>query len=66
MTFKEFMDKYAGALIGVIVAILLIAFGLIYAVECFLIVAAFAWLGNYIQKNKETVKEKLKKSIDKM
>ena len=66
MTFKEFMDKYIGMIIGIIIALLLIGFNMVYAVECIIIIVAFAWLGKYIQKNKDKVKEKLKGYIDKM
>ncbi len=66
MTFKDFMDKYLGIILGVLVAILLIAFKLVYPVECIIIIIAFGWLGKYIQNNKPKVKEKLKTYIDRL
>ncbi len=65
MTFKDFVDKYMGMIIGVLIAILIIALGAIYVVECVALIVAFGWLGKYVQKNKDTVKEKLKTIIDK-
>lgn len=65
MSFKEFSDKYLGIIIGIIIAILIIAFGLIYVFECIALIVVAAWLGKYIQSNKEVVKEKLKNLIDK-
>lgn len=62
----NFFQKYGGAIIGGLIALLL-AFTSIYKyiiIVCFIIFGI--WLGNYIQKNKETVKNKLKNFIDKM
>ena len=49
--FKKFIGQYRGAIIGIIVAIVILAGALI---------------GNYIQQNKDDVKTKLKKFIDRM
>lgn len=65
MTFKDFADKYLGMIIGVIIAILCIAFNLVYVAECIILIVFAGWLGKYVQNNKETVKEKLKSWIDK-
>ena len=63
--FNLFIKQFGGAVIGGLVALLLCFTGiyelLIYAV----IVLAGAVLGNYVQKNEPTVKEKLKTFIDK-
>lgn len=63
--FNLFIKQFGGAVIGGLVALLLCFTGiyelLIYAV----IVLAGAVLGNYVQKNKPNVKEKLKTFIDK-
>ena len=63
--FNLFIKQFGGAVIGGLVALLLCFTGiyelLIYAV----IVLAGAVLGNYVQKNKPNVKEKLKAFIDK-
>ena len=66
MTFKDFMDKYLGMIIGVIVALILIAFNLVEAVLCIALIVGCAYLGKYVQKNKSVVKDKLKSVIDKM
>jgi hypothetical protein len=66
MTFKEFVDKYAGLTLGIIIALIIIALKLVYAVQCIVLVIAFAWFGKYLQKNKTSVKEKLKTFIDKL
>ena len=63
---KDFWNQFKGAIIGVVVAILILItrlHDLILAIEV-LVLGAF--IGNYIQQNKEDVKEKLKKFIDKM
>ena len=63
------MDKlkeYIGALVGIIVGLLFVVFGLWYPVLIIAIIASFAWLGNYAQKNKADLKEKIKNFIDKI
>lgn len=66
MTAKEFLERYLGMIIGIIIAIIIIALGFIYFFECIAIIVIGAWLGKYIQSNKEKVKEKLKSMIDKI
>lgn len=65
MNSKEFLERYLGMIIGIIVALLVIAFKLVYIFECIALVIVAAWLGKYVQANKESVKEKLKTWIDK-
>lgn len=63
---KDFWNNYKGAIIGIIIAILILAtriYNFILAVVL-LIIGAFA--GNYIQQNKDSVKEKIKNFIDRM
>ena len=63
---KDFWNNYKGAIIGIIIAILILAtriYNFILAVVL-LVIGAFA--GNYIQPNKDTVKEKIKNFIDRM
>lgn len=63
---KDFWNNYKGAIIGIIIAILILAtriYNFILAVVL-LIIGAFA--GNYIQQNKDNVKEKIKNFIDRM
>lgn len=63
--FRDFWDKYKGAIIGAIIAILLLSTGLYKLLIAFVLIVGGIYLGNYIQKNKEDVKENLKNFIDK-
>lgn len=63
---KEFINKYKGALIGIIIAIILLATRLYDVIIGILIILAGAFVGNYVQQNKDEVKAKLKKFIDRM
>ena len=63
--FKKFCLEHKGAIIGGLIAIIIACTGLVKVLVAFLIIAAGIWLGNYIQKNKDQVKEKLKNFIDK-
>ena len=64
--FKDFWNQYKGAIIGIIVAILILITRLRDLILAIVILALGAFIGNYIQQNKEDVKTKLKKFIDKM
>ena len=64
--FKNFIKEYCGAIIGGIVAILILCTGSYKLIVGIILVALGIVLGNYIQKNKYEVKEKLKKIIDRM
>ena len=64
--FKKFISKYSGAIIGVIVAIVILATRLYSLIVGILLILAGAFIGNYVQQNKDEVKAKLKKFIDKM
>lgn len=64
--FKRFLTKYAGAIIGVIVAIVILATRLYDLIIGVIVILAGLMIGNYVQQNKDDVKEKLKKFIDKM
>ena len=69
MTFKEFIDKYLGMIIGIIIAVLIIVIGgdqIIAIIMKLALIIALGWLGKYLQTNKTTVKDKLKTMIDKM
>ncbi len=63
---KGFFEKYGGAIIGGIVALILACTSLYRVVIGIVLVVIGMWAGNYFQKNKESVKEKLKNLIDKM
>ena len=66
MEFKEFMSRYLGIIIGILVACVIIAFRWMYLVECLVLIGIGAWVGNYVQANKTLVKNKLKKGIDRI
>jgi uncharacterized membrane protein len=64
-SFMDFVVKYKGAIIGGIIAILLICTGLFKLLIALIVIAAGILGGNYIQKNKDSVKENIKNFIDK-
>ena len=64
--FKGFWDNYKGAIIGVIIAILVLATRLYYLIIAIVVICLGAVAGNYVQQNKEEVKDRVKKFIDKM
>lgn len=64
--FKKFIGQYRGAIIGIIVAIVILATRLYALIVGILLILAGALIGNYIQQNKDDVKTKLKKFIDRM
>ena len=64
--FKEFWNQFKGAIIGVIIAILILVTRLHDLILAIVVLLLGACIGNYVQQNKETVKTKLKSFIDKM
>ncbi len=64
--FKKFVKNYRGAIIGIIIAILLIMTRLTDLILAIVVIVIGAFVGNYVQQNKYDVKEKLKKFIDRM
>ena len=64
--FKEVWNQFRGAIIGVIIAILILITGLDKLILAIVVIAIGAFVGNYVQRNKEDVKVKLKNFIDKM
>ena len=65
MNSKEFLDNYLGMIVGIVIAILLIAFNLVNVIVYIGVIIFAGWLGKYVQQNKDSVKEKLKAFIDK-
>lgn len=63
---KKFISQYRGAIIGIIIAIIILATRLYALIVGILLIIAGAFIGNYVQQNKEDVKGKLKKFIDRM
>lgn len=64
--FKKFLIKYRGAIIGGIIAVLLLLTRLYDLIIGVVLIALGVYIGNYVQLNKEAVKDKLKKFIDKL
>ncbi len=64
--FKEFWSQYKGAIIGIIVAILILITRLHDLILAIVVLFLGAFVGNYVQQNKDFVKSKLKNFIDKM
>lgn len=63
---KGFCMKYAGAIIGVIIALILLLTHLYKAIIAIILIFVCGYAGNYIQLNKDEVKDKLKNFIDKL
>ena len=63
---KDFFIKYRGAIIGGIVSIVALILNLHKVLLTIALIIFGILLGNYIQHNKEYVKDKLKSYIDKM
>ena len=64
--FKNFLMQYRGAIIGVIIAILILCTRLYKLIIAIVLLFIGAIVGNYIQQNKDIVKEKLKNFIDRL
>ena len=64
--FKKFLNQYKGAIIGVIIAILILCTRLYNLIIAVVVLCLGAIVGNYIQQNKYDVKEKLKNFIDRL
>ncbi len=63
---KDFWNNYKGAIIGIIIAILILATRIYKFVLAVVLLIIGAFAGNYIQQNKDNVKEKIKNFIDRM
>ncbi len=64
--FKNFMTQYSGAIIGGVIAILDLLTGLHKLFIAIVVIFIGIFIGNYIQRNKVDVKEKLKNFIDRL
>lgn len=62
--FKEFLIKYRGAFIGGIIAIIALILKIHQILIGCLIILAGIFIGNYVQQNKEKVKETIRKIVD--
>ena len=65
-SFKKFVTEYRGAIIGALIAILVLCTNLYRVIIGVILIAVGMFIGNYVQKNKYEVKNKLKDFIDKM
>ncbi len=66
MNLKEIWNHYKGAIIGILIAFLILITRLHDLILAIVIIVLGAFIGNYVQQNKEDVKIKLKSFIDKM
>lgn len=66
MNLKDFWNNYKGAIIGIVIAILVLITRLHDLILAIVVLVLGAFIGNYVQQNKEDVKTKLKSFIDKM
>ena len=64
--FKDFWEHYKGAIIGIVIAVLILITRLQDLIIALVVIVLGAIIGNYVQQNKEDVKTKLKNFIDKM
>lgn len=64
--FKNFINEYRGAIIGGIIAILILCTNLYKLIIGIILFCIGVFVGNYVQRNKYDVKEKLKNFIDRM
>ena len=63
---KRFLRTYGGAIIGALIAILILCTHLYNVIIWVVIVCLGIFLGNYVQHNKTEVKEKIKNFIDRL
>ncbi|MBR6504835.1 MAG: DUF2273 domain-containing protein [Clostridia bacterium] len=63
---KKFIIEYRGAIIGAFIAILILLTNLYKLIVGIILVIIGVFVGNYVQRNKYDVKEKLKKFIDRI
>jgi uncharacterized membrane protein len=64
--FKKFLSEYAGAIIGGVVALVILFTRLYELIVGIILIGIGMFIGNYVQRNKYEVKEKLKNLIDRM
>ncbi len=64
--FKSFMSQYGGMIIGVIIAILLLLTKFYELIIAIVLIVVCGYAGYYFQRNKNSVKDKLKNFIDKL
>lgn len=62
--FKNFIIKYRGAILGGIIAIIALILRIHEFLIWCLIIAAGIFVGNYVQQNKDKVKDGIRKIVD--
>ena len=63
---KDFIMKYRGAILGALIAILILFTGFYRLIIGIILVCIGMYVGNYVQLNKDNVKDKMKRFIDKL
>ena len=63
---KKFLKTYGGAIIGALIAMLVLCTHLYELIIWVVFICLGIYLGNYVQHNKMYVKEKLKNFIDRL
>lgn len=63
---KKFLRTYGGALIGAIIAIIILCTHLYDLILWIVFICLGMYVGNYVQHNKSFVKEKIKNFIDRL
>lgn len=64
--FRKFVYEYRGAIIGGLIAIIILCTQLYKLIIGIILFAIGVFVGNYVQKNKYEVKEKIKNLIDRI
>lgn len=64
--FKEFMSKYGGMIVGILVAIVLLLTKFYLLIISIILIVVCGYAGYYFQHNKDSVKDKLKNFIDRL
>lgn len=61
----KFLEEFGGFIVGALIGILLVLCKVVDIIVTIVIVVGFGFLGTYIQRNKNKVKEVLKNLIEK-
>lgn len=64
--FKEFMSKYGGMIVGILVAIVLLLTKFYLLIISIILIVVCGYAGYYFQHNKDSVKDKMRNFIDKL
>ena len=64
--FKEFMSKYGGMIVGILLAIVLLLTKFYLLIISIILIVVCGYAGYYFQHNKDSVKDKMRNFIDKL